>query len=198
VMRGNSAGVRPLAEVEVSPRLHDEKTDRNGLRRDSFGVTVRAGAEIAAGALWSGTAGLQYDFRNFADGELADFSGPGAFAELVWRPSRLTTVSLFAESGFEESAITGVSGNRTQDAEITLAHALKENLTLKVSGAAEYSAAQGSGSRSLTVEAGGEVEYAINRVLSLIASYEYTRYLSLGDGGDYEETEVTAGVKISR
>ena len=197
VMQGRAA-LRPFVDVEISPRLHDAKTDRYGLRRDSFGVTLKAGGEIDAGELWSGAAGLQYDFRNYQDDTLEDFSGAGVFAALAWRPSRLTTVSLVAESGFDESANDGVSGNHTQSAEITVAHALRENLVLELSGAADYSAALGSDARSVTLEAGGELSYALNRVLSLTASYQHTRYMSFSDSGDYRETEVGAGLKISR
>jgi hypothetical protein len=197
VMQGRAA-LRPFVEIEISPRLHDAKTDRNGLRRNSFGATLKAGAEINASEIWSGAAGLQYDFRNYEDDALEDFSGGGVFAELAWRPSRLTTISLVAGTGFDESANDGVSGNHTHSAEISVAHALRENLMLGVSGAADYSAALGSDARSVTLEAGGKLVYALNRVLSLTASYQRTRYMSFSDSGDYEETEVGAGLKISR
>ena len=197
VMQGRAA-LRPFVDVEISPRLHDAKRDRNGLRRDSFGVTLKAGGEIDASEVWSGATGLQYDLRNYQDDTLEDFSGGGVFAALAWRPSRLTTVSLLAESGFEESANDGVSGNHTQSAEITIAHALRENLTLELSGAADYSAALGSAARSVTLEAGGELSYALNRVLSVTASYQHTRYMSFLDSGDYRETQIGAGLKISR
>jgi hypothetical protein len=197
VMQGRAA-LRPFLDVEISRRLHDAKRDRNGLRRDSFGVTLKAGGEIDAGELWSGAAGLQYDFRNYQDDTLEDFSGAGVFAALAWRPSRLTTISLMAESGFDESAHDGVSGNRTQSADITIAHALRENLMLELSGAADYSAALGSAARSVTLEAGGELSYALNRVLSVTASYQHTRYISFSDSGDYRETQIGAGLKISR
>jgi hypothetical protein len=190
--------LRPFVDVEISPRLHDAKTDRNGLRRDSFGVTLKAGGEIDASEVWSGATGLQYDFRNYQDETLEDFSGGGVFATLAWRPSRLTTVSLLAESGFEESANDGVSGNHTQSAEITIAHALRENLTLELSGAADYSAALGSAARSVTLAAESELSYALNRVLSVTASYQHTRYMSFSDSGDYRETQIGAGLKFSR
>jgi len=197
VMQAGTA-LRPFVDVEISPRLHDAKRDRNGLRRNSFGVTLKAGGEIDAGEVWSGAAGLQYDFRNYQDDTLEDFSGAGLFAALAWRPSRLTIVSLAAESGVEESANDGVSGNHTQSAEITIAQALRENLTLELSGAADYSAALGSDARSVTLEAGGELSYALNRVLSVTASYQHTRYVSFSDSGDYRETQIGAGLKISR
>jgi hypothetical protein len=192
------AVLRPYAEVEISPRLHDAKTDRNGLRRDSFGVTLKAGGEIDVGELWSGAAGLQYDFRNYQDETLEDFSGGGLFAALAWRPSRLTSVSLVAETGFDESAIDGVSGNHTQSADIIIAHGFRENLMLELSGAADYSAALGSDARSVTLEAGGELSYALNRVFSVTASYQHTRYMSFSDNSDYRETQIGAGLKISR
>jgi hypothetical protein len=197
VMLG-AAALRPFVEVEISPRLHDAKTDRNGFRRDSFGVTLKAGGEINAGDVWSGAAGLQYDFRNYQDDALEDFSGAGAFAALAWRPSRVTTMSLLAASSFDESANDGVSGNHTQNAEITIAHELRENLMLELSGGAEYSAALGSDARSVTLDAGAELSYALDRVLSLTASYKHTRYMSFSDNSDYEETEVGGGIKISR
>jgi hypothetical protein len=67
-----------------------------------------------------------------------------------------------------------------------------------LSGSAEYSAALGSDARSVTLDAGAELSYALNRVLSLTASYQHTRYMSFSDSGDYEETEVGGGLKISR
>jgi hypothetical protein len=161
-------------------------------------VTLKAGGEIDASEVWSGATGLQYDFRNYQDETLEDFSGGGVFAALAWRPSRLTTVSLLAESGFEESANDGVSGNHTQSAEITIAHALRENLTLELSGAADYSAALGSAARSVTLAAESELSYALNRVLSVTASYQHTRYMSFSDSGDYRETQIGAGLKFSR
>jgi hypothetical protein len=64
--------------------------------------------------------------------------------------------------------------------------------------AADYSAALGSDARSVTVDAGAELVYALNRVLSLTASYEHIRYLAFSDSSDYEETQIGAGLKISR
>ena len=71
-------------------------------------------------------------------------------------------------------------------------------LMLELSGAADYSAALGSDARSVTVDAGAELVYALNRVLSLTASYEHIRYLAFSDSSDYEETQIGAGLKISR
>jgi hypothetical protein len=195
---GSSAEIRPLVELAISQRLHDEKLDRNGVKRNSQSVAVRAGAEFAADGLWSGTIGLEYDFRHFAETEFADFSGIGVFAEMEWRPSAITRVKLTAETGFEESASAGVSGYRTQDAEIDFIHAFRDNITLTLSASLDYSAAQGASSRSLAVEAGGEIAYALNRALSLTASYGHMRYVALAEDGDYEETEITAGLRISR
>jgi hypothetical protein len=196
---GSSAEIRPLVELAISQRLHDEKLDRNGVERNSLGIAVRAGAEFAADGLWSGAAGLEYDFRHFTESEFADYSAIGVFAEMEWRPSAVTRVTLTAETGFEESATAGVSGYRTQEAEIDLVHAFRENITLTLSASLDYSAAQGaSSSKSLAMEAGGEIAYALNRALSLTASYGHMRYIALAEEGDYAETEITAGMRISR
>ena len=50
----------------------------------------------------------------------------------------------------------------------------------------------------VTVEAGGELVYALTRAVAITASYEHTRHISFSDGSDYEETEGGAGVRISR
>lgn len=179
--------VRPTAGVEISSRLHDLKTDESGLRRDSFALSVKAGASFEDGDIWSGTAGIQYDVRQYEDSSLDDYSGIGLFLDASWRPSELTTIQVSVEPG-----------STSRSAEISIIHELRDHIVAQMQGSAEYSTTDGSDDRSLTFEWGGEISYRLNRTFSLIAGFDYTRYMLLDDSGGYRETQVTAGLRLGR
>jgi hypothetical protein len=56
--------LKPFVELTYAPRFHDEKLDRNGLRRNSQGLTASVGVALDHGPIWSGDAALVYSVRN--------------------------------------------------------------------------------------------------------------------------------------
>jgi hypothetical protein len=182
-----SSKVRPLIAGDISSRVYDLKTDEDGLERDSYAVSLKAGAQIESGRIWSATAGLQYAIRTYKDDALSDFSGFGFFANAVWRPSELTGIEFSVEPGTTAHA-----------GEIKITHEFREYLKAQAWGSAEYSISNGVDDASLTLEWGGELSYRMGQTLWLLAGVDQTRYLPQGDTQGYSETQVKAGLRIAR
>ena len=63
--------LKPFVELAYAPRFHDEKFDRNGLRRDSQGIAASVGVTLDQGPFWSGELALVYAMRDYEDSALA-------------------------------------------------------------------------------------------------------------------------------
>ena len=64
--------LKPFVELTYAPRFHDEKFDRNGLRRNSDGLTASVGVVLDRGPIWSGEAALVYAVRDYEDSGLGN------------------------------------------------------------------------------------------------------------------------------
>jgi len=125
-----SAAIVPFAEAAYQPRIHELRVDRSGLRRDSRGGFLRAGLAFNASDMWSGEVALRYDYRDFEDRTLATVATAGLDASLVWRPSRLTSLTFTASTGLDETATAGASAIGNWTGQATLAHNLRDNIVL--------------------------------------------------------------------
>jgi len=170
--------------------------DRSGLRRDSRGGFLRAGLAFNASDMWSGEVALRYDYRDFEDRTLATVATAGLDASLVWRPSRLTSLTFTASTGLDETATAGASAIGNWTGQATLAHNLRDNIVLSLGAGAEFDSYQGIAQDELTLTADVAVSYLLSRNVEVVARYAFTDFLTETPGGDYVENRVSAGLRF--
>ena len=104
--------LKPFVELTYAPRFHDEKFDRNGLRRNSHGLTASVGVALDHGPIWSGEAALVYAVRDYEDSALATNEAIGINGNLTWSPTDLTSVVMTLATTLNESVLGHVFGNK--------------------------------------------------------------------------------------
>ncbi len=188
--------VQPFIDFEVSPRIRDEEVDRNGLRRDSFGIELTVGIETELSPIWSGQAGIKYALRDYEDATLDTVDGFGPDINMTWRPTPLTTVIFGAGFGLEETERTGISGVREYTGDLGVRHFLRDNLAVNIEGEIEFEDYVGTGEDDLTFEADISLSYYIKRGLELVAGYEFEHLHSWTPGSGYTEHRARAGFRF--
>ncbi len=118
-------GIRPFVEIEADERIHDEQYDRNGLQRDSVGVSALAGSAVDLFGTLTGEMAVGYVDRNYQDPTLPNVTGVIANGALIWQPTGLTTAKLGATSQVYETVLDGASGELSRDVTLEVDHAFR-------------------------------------------------------------------------
>jgi hypothetical protein len=188
------ARVTPFVEATYTPRIHDERKDRNGEKRDSQGLTVAAGVSFVESPVWSGELAVNWLVRDYDDDALATNSAVGLSGNLTWRPTDLTSIVLSTSTALNETATAGSSGTKSWTGGVTVTHALRDNLDL-IAGAGLTAEKADSGT-SLTSTAKLGLDWQVNPYLSWALTYDGTWFET--DGDDWNEQRLTAGIVLRR
>ncbi|MGH6943905.1 MAG: outer membrane beta-barrel protein, partial [Geminicoccaceae bacterium] len=182
----------------VSPRINlfvqgsynierrDEKVDDAGIERDNEGWGASVGSEIGITDLLTGEFHVGYVRQSFEQAGFEDEQGVGYGVDLIWLPTRLTTVDLTGSGDFEPTTTTGAESRFRNAAGIQVNHELLRNVRLN--GRLGYIRDDFRGTDRVddTVRAGAGASYLINRNFSLDAGYTFTNRWS--DDSDEEFT----------
>lgn len=193
-----SPAVKPFVEISGDRRIHDETVSITGERRDSDGLTGRAGVALDFNGTLTGEGSVGYGRRRYDDPTLRALDGLLVDASLVWTPTALTTVTLKAASDLAESTMLGASGALTRSAGITVAHSLRRNLTATAGASINVAQYQGISLTEKTYDATFGLEYKLSRSVSVKASYAYERLASTNAGADYTSNTIFVGLRLQR
>lgn len=191
-------GVKPFVEASADTRVFDLTTDFNGFRRDSDGLSVRAGSEFELRGYLTGQFSLGYGWRNYDDPALPALGGLLFDSSLVWQVSGLTKVSLKAISEISETNLAGASGALKREAILSVDHAFRRWLiaTASVSyGTYDY---KGIDRNDNKLGFAGGLTYYFNRDLALKGEYRRESYHSNVAGQDYTANIYLLGLKFQR
>lgn len=205
----NQYGLRLRTAYEVSPaftpfvdaladtRVYDTARDLTGLRRDSTGVALTAGAAFALGAALSGeiSGGLQH--RAYADPALADVNAPLLSAALTWQLSPLTAVRLGAQSTVSETTLRGSSGAITEAATVEVQHDLFRNLSIVLGAAVLQNSYQGTTTRETGFSATARIDYRFTRWLTLRGTYLYQQIDSTVANVSFRGNTFLLGLRVN-
>jgi hypothetical protein len=194
-----SQALVPFVEVGYQPRFHGDQqvtSDCQCVNRDSHGGFLEAGVALDVPEMWSGEVGVRLDVRDYVASSLETAWTLGLVADLVWRPTRLTTVQFLATTGLDETETTGASAIRDWSGRIAVAHALRENLRLTGGVGAVYESYVGISLDEVTWSADVAIAYLLNRNVELVAGYSFTAFDTETPGGDYEENLVRVGARF--
>ena len=188
--------LKPFVELAYAPRFHDEKFDRNGLRRDSQGVTASVGVTLDQGPLWLGEMALVYAMRDYEDSALETIDAVGINGNLTWSPTDLTSVVMTLATTLDESSSATSSGTKTWSGRIDVAHELRDNVTLL--GGLGVAFEKFSGGTDTTLSSSIGVEWQLNPNLAWTAGYDGTWLEAADSGGNYNEQRLMAGIVLRR
>ena len=192
-----SPNIVPFVDVLADTRVYDVRVDSSGIRRDSDGLTLSAGATIALTRFVSGevSAGLQH--RTYNDPTLRNLTAPVMSASLIWTASPLTTVRLNATAGVVETSVPGSSGVLTQAVTLEAQHDLLRNLSL-IGGityvTSDYDRVNIS-ERGFSATA--RLDYRFNRWLSVRGSYIYQQVDSSVATASFRSNTWLLGLRVS-
>ncbi len=187
---------KPFAELVYAPRFHDQKRDRNGLARDSQGVTASLGVTLDRGPIWSGEAAIVYAVRDYKDNALATNSAFGINGNLTWKPTELTSVVLTLGTTLGESSSATSSGSKTYSGRMDVTHAMRDNINLLAGFGLSTSKFPGSSDDTITSKLG--MEWQINPDLAWTASYDGTWFKGTTSAENYNEQRITTGFVLRR
>ena len=188
--------LKPFAELAYAPRFHDEKFDRNGLRRDSQGVTAAVGVALDQGPLWLGEMALVYAMRDYEDPALDTIDAIGINGNLTWSPTDLTSVVLALATRLDESSSATSAGTITRSGRIDVAHDLRENMTLLGGFGVEFEKFSGGTDTTFTSNLG--FAWQLNPNLAWTAGYDGTWFEAAASGGNYNEQRLMTGIVVRR
>lgn len=187
---------KPFVEVGYAPRYHRQEVDRNGLRRDSHGLTAAVGVSIDEGPIWSGEAALTYLHRNYADPDLESNGAFGLNGNLTWSPAELTRIVASAETSIGETTSATSSGSRDWSFNVEGSQALRDNLDLTAGAGVELS--KSDGGTDVTYDANLGLSWKMNPALSWTAAYDVVWLDAAEKARNYTEHRVTVGMTLSR
>jgi hypothetical protein len=186
--------LKPFVELTYAPRFHDEKFDRNGLRRNSDGLTASVGIVLDRGPIWSGEAALVYAVRYYKDPALTTNEAIGVNGNLNWSPTDLTSVVMTLETTLNESSSATSSGTKTWSGRVDVRHELRENVNLLGGLGLEFE--KGSGGTDTTISPNLGIEWQLNPNLAWTAGYDGTWFGATSSGGNYNDQRVMTGIVL--
>jgi hypothetical protein len=191
-------GFKPFVEVDADSRVHDEEFDRNGLQRDSTGVSGVVGATLNLFGTVTGEIGIGYLDRKYQDPTLPDVNGFIANGSVTWQATALTSAKLTAVSVVNESILAGVSAQFSRDVNIQVDHAFRRWLigTLQVGyGQDDYVGSPRVDNRYFVL---GGITYKLNREMQLRGQVREDWMTSSVSGVAYTATSFLLGLHLQR
>ncbi|WP_336488470.1 outer membrane beta-barrel protein [Methylobacterium nigriterrae] len=189
--------ITPFVDLLADTRVYDLRRDASGLRRDSDGVAVTAGAAFALNRFLTGeiAAGLQH--RTYVDPALRDINAPIVNAALVWAASPLTTFRFGAVTGVTETTVPGSSGILTEAATLEVQHDLLRNLSLTLGGALLRNDYQNTTIRETGFSVTSRLDYRFNRWLTFRGSYIYQQIDSTAANASFKDNTFLVGLRVN-
>lgn len=155
-------------------RNYDQAIDDDGFNRDSTGYGVFGGVIVELTGTISGEAFVGYRNQAFKDPLLTDISGIAGGLNIIWAPTKLTTVTLTGERKVEETTVFGGAGSFTTEVGVTVDHELRRNLVITLSGRHIDRHYEGVFRNDEEWEGRVGVQYLFSRHFRLRAGYTYS------------------------
>lgn len=168
-------GISPFLEAGIDRRTHDLAVDAGGFRRDSQGLTLRAGTTFEIARDLTGEVAAGYTFRSYEDARLAYLRAPVVDAALTWSISPLTTLNLRAQSEVAETTLANSAGAIAYRGTATLTHAFLRNFIATATLGFSRTSYDGVNRQETGMNAGMRLEYKFSRMVALRGSYAFER-----------------------
>lgn len=153
---------------------------------DSDTVRALAGFEFAPSALVRGEIGVGYTWRGYDGPGIADEEGFAYFADVIWNPTPLVTVTIGGEGRIEDTTIAGASGRISRSGHVVVDYEVLRNLIVSPQITLEQKDYTGIGRDDILIAPGIQVDYMANRHLHVGGEYFFRSRDSSVDSFDYE------------
>jgi len=193
-----NTGVVPFVEVQGDQRIFDETVNAEGNRRNSTGISAKAGATVNLVNDLSGEMAAGYLERTYVDPTMPRVAGATLDGSLTWQATALTTAKFNALSVVNESALTDVSGAFSRDVNVQVDHALRRYLiaTVKLGyGQDDYIGEQRVDNRYF---ASIGFTYKFSREVWLKGELRQDWLNSSAPNASYKNTTILFGVRLQR
>ena len=169
-----------------------------GRRLDSNGWAALGGFSLDFGGTVTGEIGAGFAQQLPDNGTLQGVEGAILAANVIWTLNPLTEIRFDAQFDVETTILTDSIGSLVRTFELEVEHAFRENLILTAGVLFETEDFASANLEEETFEVGVEGEYLLNRMVALVAGYEYTDFTSTSSANDYEENLFRLGVRLRR
>ena len=129
-----SKSVQAYVSGLFDKRNYNQALDDDGFNRDSSGYGVFGGVIVELTGTISGEAFIGYRNQAFKDVRLPDINGISGGLNIIWAPTKLTTVTITGQRTVEETTLLGGAGSFTTSVGVTVDHELRRNLVITLSG----------------------------------------------------------------
>jgi hypothetical protein len=180
----------PFVEGEVDRRVYDQTVDDDGKRRSGTGYAARAGIEFNSDPVLSGEIAVGTWQQTFDDPTPAAIGAFTVDGNLVWSPSRLTTVTLATSTTVNPSTDPLSSGSVVHDGSVEVAYAWRPNVDLSAKAELNREEHQGTGEIDDTYDLSLGSTWKLNRTLQLGASYVHEWLTSSDPTNNYRSDTV--------
>ncbi|WP_342643513.1 outer membrane beta-barrel protein [Rhodoligotrophos ferricapiens] len=190
--------ITPYVEAAYVPRIYDRPDEFLGVKRSSDGARFAIGAEFAPDPIWTGMAALTYEIRDYRHLAMKVVEGVGFDANVIWRPQKITAVTLDAGSSIGETNVTGATATRNYTVGLRLDHAFRYNFLGALMARYTLEDYIGIDLKEETWTTGFDLTYLLSPQLALIGSYRFIDYSLTGRTRDYDENRIMVGVRLQR
>jgi hypothetical protein len=190
--------ITPFVEGEFAWRVFDRPIDDYGIARSSISRAIRTGIAYDGGPILKGELAVGARREVFDDPGLATLRALTVDGSLTWAPTKLTTVTVAASTGFNPADDPLSSGSIVYDTSVELAYAWRRNVTVKLTGAYKNEAFQGLDLQNQTYNVGIGWIWKLNRTLQLTAGYVHQWLESSDPAVNYHSDAVRIGLRVQR
>jgi hypothetical protein len=196
----NLFGGRVRTGYFISPRINAflqggfrrEVRDDQDTNRDNDVYSASVGTQVDFTGLLFGEAFGGWSLQEFDDDEFDSENGFTYGANLTWNPTRLTSLRLEGQGGFEPSDV----GSSRLESEIGLRvdHELLRNVLIGAEVSYQRDDFQDADRVDNRFDVGPDITYLINRYLSVGAGYTFTTRQSDDSDREFDRNLVTLRV----
>ncbi|MBM3566452.1 MAG: hypothetical protein FJX42_10125 [Alphaproteobacteria bacterium] len=188
-------GFEPFVQAGAVAVRYDDRADDNGLKRDSNGLRLVAGARIqpTPSLLVTAFAGLMT--QDYDDARLKDIRRPALGAALNWTLAPATRLSAIVNRGIEETTLNRASGEIGTAAALVLRQDFGERLAAHLRIGAGRGEFPGIGREDDAISAGGTLTWRMNSRFFLIGEYHRTDMTSNAANESYRRNRVMIGLE---
>lgn len=199
-----SPGYRTYGRALFDRVAYKDPFDDDGLNRDGKGYRLTGGLKFDLTSVVEGDIFAGYMRRNYKDPRLASYGGMAYGATIRWKPSRLTTISIDANRGIQETTQLGYRGYISTSFGARIEHDFTR--FIQAYGGARFDKIKYllTGTVVPLIQRDDDiftanlgVRYTFSRQISLGAGWDYVKRSSNAPASDYERNKVNLTLRLS-
>ena len=191
-----SRNVQLYVSALTDHRIYDDQFDDDGVERDSNGFGVFGGIIVDLAGTLSAEAYVGYRRQSFADASLVNVSGVAGGLNLIWAPTKLTTVTVTGERTVEETTLTGSTASLNTAFDLSVDHELRRNLVITLSAGYLNRHYEGIARDDDNWRGSIGMQYLISRHFRLRGGYTYNSRRSNVIGTGYDTNSAYVNLHV--